>query len=75
MSMIFTHLCRVVAALGAIYGVFILFAAFSVAQAPEGLPQSVIDLKHGVTALFASILLGTVAEISFSVRNMAKPES
>ena len=69
MTMIFTHLCRVVAALGAIYGVFILFVAFRLAQAPEGILQSDIDLKHGITVLLASIVLGTLAEISFSPQN------
>ncbi len=64
--MIFTHLCRAVAVLGTIYGLIMLWYAFILkADVPT---QSDMDLRHGLAVLFGSIVLGTLAEISFSVR-------
>jgi hypothetical protein len=51
--MIFTHLCRVVALLGAIYGVFALYVS-CIGGTPT---QSELDLRHGLTVLFGSIAL------------------
>ena len=62
--MIFTHLCRAVAVLGMIYSAIVLLAGYRLAEyAPS---QSQLDFKHGLTALLAAIVLGTLAEISFS---------
>ena len=75
--MIFTHLCRAVAVLAALFGVLQVVLGFMIAGgqlSPEAIARyttasssgEVID--KGLLAILAAIVLGTLAEISFSVR-------
>ena len=75
--MVFTHLCRVVAVLAFLVGmhhIVIGLMAGSELLSPEALaryttaasPGKAID--KGLLAILAAIVLGTLAEISFSVR-------
>ena len=74
--MIFTHLCRAFAVLAALLGILQLVIGFILAigqASPELLARyttasssgEVID--KGLLAILAAIVLGTLAEISFSV--------
>ena len=75
--MIFTHLCRAAAVLAALFGILRLVLGFMIASghlSPEALARyttasssgEVID--QGLLVILAAIVLGTLAEISFSVR-------
>ena len=74
--MIFTHLCRAVAVLAAVLGIVQVVFGFILAGeqlSPEALARyttasttgQVID--KGLLAILAAVVLGTLAEISFSV--------
>jgi hypothetical protein len=69
--LIFTYLCRVVAVLGLIYSAFVLWVAFTklrILDVAVVIAEGESNFSHGATVLVASIALGTLAEISFSLR-------
>lgn len=70
--MIFTHLCRAVAVLGAVYSAFMFWVGYNsgrnILDTAVAIQQSDMSFRHGATVLLGSIVLGTLAEISFSLR-------
>jgi len=70
--MIFTHLCRIAAVLGSVAGTLMLGLGIRDAMlTPEPLwtnPTASLAIRHGAEMLLASIALGALAEIGFSVR-------
>ena len=69
--LIFSHLCRAVAVLGLLYSAFVFLTAYgSLSILDKAVAARMFDFsfKHGAEALLASIVLGTLAEISFSLR-------
>ena len=70
--MIFTHLCRIVAVLGAVAGVLSL--ATGVRDSfigPDMQSTANMQIKFGAEFVLGSIGLGTLAEISLSLRKIA----
>jgi hypothetical protein len=72
-QMLFSHLCRATAVLGLIYSAIILWSAYqsgtNITDPADAKRVSDFYLNHGLTTLFYSMGLGTMAEISFSLRN------
>lgn len=70
--LIFTHLCRAVAVLGILFSAFMFWGAFAryynIADQAVAIAEGDRNLSLGLAVLFGSILLGTLAEISFSLR-------
>jgi len=69
--LIFTHLCRVVAVLGLLLSAFMLLDAFNsyrFVDAAAATTHFDRQFSLGARTLFGSIVLGVLAEISFSVR-------
>ncbi|OYX97701.1 MAG: hypothetical protein B7Y80_18995 [Hyphomicrobium sp. 32-62-53] len=70
--LLFTQLSRAIAIIGLLYGVFSLWGSYlaytnildQVAARSEGNRL----FSHGLEVLFGSIILGTLAEISLSLR-------
>ena len=79
--MVFTHLCRAAAVLAAFFGILKVVTGFILAVGQASLELvaryttasstgEVID--KGLLTILAAIVLGTLAEISFSVRNKSQ---
>jgi hypothetical protein len=69
--LIFTQICRVVAVLGLLYSALVFwmaFTGFSILGSTVVLVEGQSNFSHGAAVLVASIALGTLAEISFSLR-------
>ncbi|TGT59476.1 hypothetical protein EN813_028140 [Mesorhizobium sp. M00.F.Ca.ET.170.01.1.1] len=79
--MLFTYSVRIVAVLALVLGVIQLVLVFLLADHPEGLaeyagrssPAAVFE--RGVYAILLSIVLGTLSEISLSLRLRQKGKS
>ncbi|MBZ9684641.1 MULTISPECIES: hypothetical protein [unclassified Mesorhizobium] len=79
--MLFTYMARIVAVLALVLGVMQIAVAFSFADNPDALSRytgrssagSVID--RAVFALLLSIALGTLSEISLSLRRRRNDKS
>lgn len=72
--MVFTHMCRVVAVAGMFVGViFIGLGILDTIKLPQAPWQSKLELNTGFETLLASLALGTLAEISFSLRQKYGP--
>ena len=72
MKTAFTYMCMIAAVLGLLYSVFVLSVAghqlfYGVDPALVADPYRRLD--HGMKVLLGSIVLGVLAEISFSLRN------
>ena len=67
----FSHLCRAVAVLGLVYSLFILFIAYQrygLLDPAVAISEGDRNMRHGLQTLLGSIVLGTLAEISFALR-------
>lgn len=72
--LIFSHLCRAVAVIGLLYSAFVFWAAYNahmIIDQAAATQWADFNMRHGAETLLAAIVLGTLAEISFSLRKRA----
>lgn len=77
--MIFTHMCRVLAAIAFVFGILQIVMGFTIASGDDASRQAALAaystasttgevIDKGFLSIVFAIALGTLAEISFSVR-------
>lgn len=70
--LVFTNLSRAIAILGCLYGVFTLWGSYlaytDILDQAAARREGSRLFSHGLEVLFGSIVLGTLAEISLSLR-------
>jgi hypothetical protein len=80
--MIFSHLARILAVIGIVFGTLRVIAAVMIAQGtlgPDALTRYAPDssssgemLDKGALVILVAIALGTLAEISFTIRRRSQ---